>query len=174
MLIRPIQAMDEGIMAGDTATKGMCLKQMGKLRDSYMAIPNKLAGRMPLGESFWIPSYIFQCFPILTSLDYTYTKRTPISYKYWSILLYCWHRLLYMQNWAHIVSLPLDSLPSFTPDYWTLLKFSLIRSTMIISVRKMLTLWTLESLFENPMGHQLGGHELECDCHLIKDEFREC
>ena len=52
MLIRPIQAMDEGIMAGDTATKGMCLKQMGKLRDSYMAIPNKLAGRMPLGESF--------------------------------------------------------------------------------------------------------------------------
>jgi len=54
MLIRPIRAMEEGVVAGDTATKGQLLKQMGKLRDSYMAIPDKLAGRMPLAYTQFV------------------------------------------------------------------------------------------------------------------------
>ena len=48
ILIRCIKGMDEGIVASDTATKGQLLKKIGDLRDSFMAIGGKMAGRMPL------------------------------------------------------------------------------------------------------------------------------
>jgi len=54
MVLRTLQAMDKGIMADDTATRGQCLKKMGQLRDSYMAIPNALAGRMPLSYAHFV------------------------------------------------------------------------------------------------------------------------
>jgi len=54
MLVRSIRAMDDGVVAGDTATKGMLLKGMNKLRGSYTKIPNKLAGRMPLAYTQFV------------------------------------------------------------------------------------------------------------------------
>ena len=47
MMIRINQAMDQGILAGDTATKGKFLDQTSRLRGDS-ALGEKLAGRMPL------------------------------------------------------------------------------------------------------------------------------
>jgi predicted membrane chloride channel (bestrophin family) len=54
MMIRSIRAMENGTLAGDTATKGQLLKQMGDLRDTKAAIGNKLAGRMPLAYTHFV------------------------------------------------------------------------------------------------------------------------
>lgn len=48
MMIRSTQAMDEGVLAGDTATKGMLLKQTVGIRDKQRSITDKIDGRMPL------------------------------------------------------------------------------------------------------------------------------
>lgn len=48
IMIRSNQAMSEGILAGDTATKGMLLKEMVFMRTAARDISNKLSGRMPL------------------------------------------------------------------------------------------------------------------------------
>merc|ERR1719253_359187 len=48
MAIRATRAMDEGTLAGDTATKGLLLKQIVALQEKERAISDKLDGRMPL------------------------------------------------------------------------------------------------------------------------------
>ena len=48
MMIRSNKAADEGILYSDNATKGTLLREYSSLRDSYVAISNKLDGRMPL------------------------------------------------------------------------------------------------------------------------------
>ena len=48
MMIRATQAMDEGTLAGDTATKGMLLKQIVAIREKQQKISDKIDGRMPL------------------------------------------------------------------------------------------------------------------------------
>ena len=46
--------MENGILAGDTATKGQLLNQMGDLRNTYASIGDKLAGRMPLAYAHFV------------------------------------------------------------------------------------------------------------------------
>ncbi|OEU15915.1 hypothetical protein FRACYDRAFT_240610 [Fragilariopsis cylindrus CCMP1102] len=48
MMIRSIRAMDEGVLASDTSTKGMLLRQLTSIRSSYCAISDRTSGRMPL------------------------------------------------------------------------------------------------------------------------------
>ena len=48
MMIRSIRAMDEGVLASDTSTKGMLLRQLTSIRGSYCAISDRTSGRMPL------------------------------------------------------------------------------------------------------------------------------
>ena len=48
MMIRVNQAMDQGIVASDTATKGQFLQSTMKMTNSFASIQDKLAGRMPL------------------------------------------------------------------------------------------------------------------------------
>lgn len=48
MMIRSNRAMADGVLAGDTATKGMLLKQTVSIRSAQRSISDKLDGRMPL------------------------------------------------------------------------------------------------------------------------------
>lgn len=48
MMIRSNRAMDEGVLASDTSTKGTLLRQLTSIRGSYCAISDKTSGRMPL------------------------------------------------------------------------------------------------------------------------------
>lgn len=48
MMIRSTQAMDSGVLASDTATKGVLLKEMTSMRSAARSISDKLNGRMPL------------------------------------------------------------------------------------------------------------------------------
>jgi hypothetical protein len=48
MMIRSNQAMANGVLASDTATKGVLLKEITSMRNSARSISDKLNGRMPL------------------------------------------------------------------------------------------------------------------------------
>lgn len=48
MIVRSNQAMQQGILAGDTATKGRLLAIASSMRDSARAVSDKISGRMPL------------------------------------------------------------------------------------------------------------------------------
>ena len=48
MMIRSTQAMADGTLAGDTATKGMLLKQIVAIRSYQRAITDNIDGHMPL------------------------------------------------------------------------------------------------------------------------------
>jgi predicted membrane chloride channel (bestrophin family) len=54
MMIRANGAMQNGTMAGDTATKGQLLKQMIELRATCATIDDKVAGRMPLAYAHFV------------------------------------------------------------------------------------------------------------------------
>jgi predicted membrane chloride channel (bestrophin family) len=54
MMIRANGAMQDGTLAGDTATKVQVLKQITELRATYTAINDKLAGRMPLAYAHFV------------------------------------------------------------------------------------------------------------------------
>jgi len=46
--------MDKGTLAGDTATKGMLLKELASLRSAFSTISDKLNGRMPLPYAHFV------------------------------------------------------------------------------------------------------------------------
>lgn len=48
MVVQTLQAMESGIIYGDTAIKGLILKETKAMRESCLSITNRLAGRMPL------------------------------------------------------------------------------------------------------------------------------
>lgn len=48
IMVRSIKAMEDGILASDTATKGVLLKDLGFLRNANAAVSSKLSARFPL------------------------------------------------------------------------------------------------------------------------------
>ena len=54
MMIRSIKAIDDGILAGDNATKGQLLAQMVAIRNKQASISNKIDGRMPLAYTHFV------------------------------------------------------------------------------------------------------------------------
>ena len=48
IMVRSIKAMEDGILASDTATKGVLLKDIGFLRNANAAVSSKLSARFPL------------------------------------------------------------------------------------------------------------------------------